>query len=135
MKPLMRTDSEALMHAGVALGKRAFDRLLSELDWSVDRIQKTFCHQIGVGHRKLMFESLGLDTKLDFATLGWLGNTGSVALPITMAIGIEQGHLAKGDQVALMGIGSGINTVMLGVDWQRSPLAPVREAAGTLAAP
>lgn len=134
MRPLMRTDSEALMHAGVALGQRAFQRLLSELQWTTDRITKTFCHQIGVGHRKLMFESLGLETSLDFATLGWLGNTGSVALPITMAIGIEQGHLKPQDQVALMGIGSGINTVMLGVDWQKSPVATVREPVGSATA-
>ena len=68
-----------------------------------------------------MFESLGLELKIDYSTLEWLGNTGSVALPITAAIGIEDGHLAKDDHLALLGIGSGINVLMLAVDWQRSP--------------
>ena len=50
-----------------------------------------------------------------------LGNTGSVALPMTAAIGIENGHVQKDDRLGLLGIGSGINVLMLAVDWQRSP--------------
>jgi hypothetical protein len=37
-----------------------------------------------------------------------------------MAIGIEHGRLGAGDRVAMLGIGSGINCLMLGVEWQRS---------------
>lgn len=69
-----------------------------------------------------MFEQLDLDTRLDFTTVETLGNTGSVALPVTLAIGAEQGQLAPKDRVAMMGIGSGINTVMLGVEWQAAPV-------------
>ena len=67
-----------------------------------------------------MFESLGLDPAIDFATLETLGNTGAAALPITMALGIEQGRLQQGDRVAMLGIGSGINCQMLAVEWQKS---------------
>ena len=72
-----------------------------------------------------MFEALGLEPSIDFPTVEMLGNTGSVALPMAMALGIEHGHLAKDDHVAMLGIGSGINVLMLAVDWQRScvPLA------------
>ena len=52
---------------------------------------KPFCHQVGVAHRRLLFEALALDPAMDFATVEYLGNTGSVALPMTAAIGIEQG--------------------------------------------
>ena len=67
-----------------------------------------------------MLESLNLRPETDFATLEYLGNTGSVALPTTLALGLEYGHVNKGDQLALLGIGSGINSVMLGVDWQQT---------------
>ena len=70
-----------------------------------------------------MFESLGLEPPIDYSTFEYLGNTGSVALPMTAAIGIENGHLRKDDHVALLGIGSGINVIMLGVEWQRSLVA------------
>ena len=132
MKPLMQTDSEQLMHAGIQLGAAAFETLLAELDWSRDKIDKTFCHQIGLGHRRLMFESLGLDTAGDYSTVQWLGNTGSVALPITMALGVERGHVASGDQIAMLGIGSGINSIMLAADWQTVP-AEVSQAAESAA--
>ncbi len=66
-----------------------------------------------------MLETLGLDPAADFTTFETLGNTGSVALPITAALGIERGHLRSGDRVAMMGIGSGINVVMLGLDWRK----------------
>src|SRR5262249_48750507 len=86
-------------------------------------IDRTFCHQVGVAHRKLMLDSLGLNPQRDFATLETLGNTGSAALPITMALGIEQGQLRTNDRVAMLGIGSGINCLMLAVEWQTAAAA------------
>ncbi|MEN6405714.1 MAG: 3-oxoacyl-ACP synthase III [Thermoguttaceae bacterium] len=115
---LMQTDSETLMREGVAAAQRAFGAFLAEIVWSASDIQKTFCHQVGRAHRRLLFDSLGLDTALDYSTFETLGNTGSTALPMTMALGIENGRLQSGDHVAMLGIGSGINVVMLGVDWR-----------------
>ena len=120
MQPLMETDSERLMQEGIATGVDTFPPFLREIDWDVADIGKTFCHQVGAAHRKLMLQSLGLDAARDFTTLEWLGNTGSVALPITMAIGVESGCVAAGENVGLLGIGSGINCLMLGVSWQRT---------------
>jgi 3-oxoacyl-[acyl-carrier-protein] synthase III len=117
MQPLMWTDSETLMHEGITVGKQAFADFLAEMGWQAGDINKTFCHQVGKIHQKLMFETLGLDPKIDYSTLEYLGNTGSVAAPITAAIGMENGRLQKGDKAALMGIGSGINVIILGLEW------------------
>jgi 3-oxoacyl-[acyl-carrier-protein] synthase-3 len=116
----MQTDSEMLLRQGVAAGAETFERFLAAAGWEPDQIDRTFCHQVGVAHRARMFESLGLNPEIDFATVETLGNTGSAALPVTMAIGIEQGRLRAGDRVAMLGIGSGINCLMLGVEWQSS---------------
>lgn len=120
MRPLMETDSTRLMQEGIAAGAATFAAFLAEAGWSLEDIDKTFCHQVGAAHRKLMLQSLGLRPQNDFATLETLGNTGSAALPVTMALGIEQGHLGADENVALLGIGSGINALMLAVDWQHS---------------
>ena len=120
MQPLMQTDSERLMHEGITTGAETFIQFLQDVGWSHDEIDKTFCHQVGVAHRKLMLEALALNPAVDYTTIETLGNTGSVALPITMALGIEAGHVQKNDRVAMLGIGSGINCVMLGAHWQRS---------------
>ena len=117
VRPLMQTDSETLMREGIATARAAFADFLQELAWQPADIQKTFCHQVGKAHHRLLFETLGLDQRIDFATYEYLGNTGAVALPMTAALGIDRGHVQPGDRVALMGIGSGINVVMLGVEW------------------
>ncbi len=134
LETIMRTDSEELLRRGIAAGANTFDRFLASTGWESDDIDRTFCHQVGVAHRKLLFESLTLNPAIDFATLETLGNTGAAALPITMAIGIDQGRLRKDDRVALLGIGSGINCLMLGVEWQKSlaACAPQDDALATV---
>jgi 3-oxoacyl-[acyl-carrier-protein] synthase-3 len=118
MQPLMATDSEQLMREGIATGVETFREFLEAANWQPADIDRTFCHQVGAVHRKLMLESLGLAPEHDFVTFPWLGNTGSVALPVTLAIGLQGGHVQAGDRIAMLGIGSGINCVMLGVHWQ-----------------
>jgi acyl-CoA:acyl-CoA alkyltransferase len=127
LETFMDTDSEELMRRGVAAGAATFERFLGAAGWQPQHIDRTFCHQVGVAHRKLMFESLGLDPAIDFATVETLGNTGAAALPVTMAIGVEQGRLRPRDRIALLGIGSGINCLMLAVEWKCNPAGIARE--------
>jgi 3-oxoacyl-[acyl-carrier-protein] synthase-3 len=120
MQPLMHTNSEALMQNGIAAGVATFPRLLAAAGLTREELSKTFCHQVGAAHRKAMLAALEIPRKADFSTLEWLGNTGSVALPMTMAIGLEAGHVAPLEHVGMLGIGSGINCVMLAVHWRLS---------------
>jgi 3-oxoacyl-[acyl-carrier-protein] synthase-3 len=115
--PLMRTDSEVMMREGCALARRTWDATRSSLGWTSDTIDKVFCHQVGKAHRKMLYETLGIDPAKDFSTLEYLGNVGSASLPVTLAIGLEQGRVEPGDRVMLFGIGSGLNCVMLGLQW------------------
>jgi acyl-CoA:acyl-CoA alkyltransferase len=117
---LMATDSESLMREGVAAAQTAFAVFLQELGWQTGDIQKAFCHQVGRAHHRLLFESLGLDPAIDFSTFESLGNTGAAALPTAASLGIESGRVLGGDRVAMLGIGSGINVMMLGMEWQGS---------------
>jgi 3-oxoacyl-[acyl-carrier-protein] synthase-3 len=120
MRPLMATDAEQLLHEGVATGVETFKEFLNETGWSHDDIGKSFCHQVGSAHRKLLLDTLGLDPACDYTTYEWLGNTGSVALPITLAVGLQRGFVQAGEKISLLGIGSGINCLMLAAEWQRS---------------
>lgn len=141
MSPLMQTDSEALLQAGIATGVETFVDFCGETTWGGPGepvLHKSCCHQVGAAHRRLMLESLDLPIQNDFATFPWLGNTGSVALPITTALAAEFGHLQPGDRFGMLGIGSGINCIMVGVDWQRvfvfgnREAIPQHEAVGTM---
>ncbi len=118
MTPLMDTDSERLLIEGVDAARMTFHEFLRASTWQRNEIDKTFCHQVGAAHRKLLFERLELSPTIDFPTVAFLGNMGSVSLPITMAMGVEQRWLSENDRVSLLGIGSGINVVMAGVEWK-----------------
>jgi acyl-CoA:acyl-CoA alkyltransferase len=115
--PLMDTDSETLMKEGCRLAGKTWVRTREVLGWSNEEVSRVFGHQVGKGHRKLMYESVGLDPEKDFSTLEFLGNTGSASLPTTFAMGVEQKVLHSGDKAALLGIGSGLNCLMMGVEW------------------
>ena len=120
-RPRMQTDSEALLHAGVGLAAETWDETKRTLGWSNDSVDKAFTHQVGRAHRKLLYDKLGLSEGLDFATVDFLGNTGAAALPVTAAIGLERGHIQPGENVAMLGIGSGLNSIMAGFRFEGLP--------------
>ena len=64
-----------------------------------------------------MYAALGLDLAKDFSTFETLVNTGSVALPVTLANAIDQNEIGEGTKVGLLGIGSGLNCLMLALEW------------------
>jgi 3-oxoacyl-[acyl-carrier-protein] synthase-3 len=114
---LMSTDSEALMHYGVETAGATWDLFKNETGIAETDIGCICTHQVGSAHKKLLFESLGLDFGKDFSTLEFMGNTGSVSCPVTAAIAVETGVVSQGTTLVLLGIGSGINCTMLGVKW------------------
>lgn len=116
-RPLMSTDSEALLHAGVQLAETTWAATKSVLNWNNESVQKLYTHQVGKAHRSLLLNRLQLPADRDFPTVEFLGNTGAVALPTAAALGMQRGFVVSGDRVALLGIGSGLNSIMLGLEW------------------
>jgi 3-oxoacyl-[acyl-carrier-protein] synthase III len=114
---LMQTDSEALLHAGNQLAGRTFELFLEQLDWTRESIERVITHQVGTAHRRLLFETVGLDPKLDFPTVETMGNIGSVSLPLSFSMAQDANWIKPGQRVAMLGIGSGLNCMMLGLDW------------------
>ncbi len=116
-RPRMDTDSEALLEAGIRLAEKTWQVTKNSLGWTNEDVSRVFTHQVGKAHRKLMLENLGLPGDCDYPIYDRFGNTGSAALPLSLALGAENGLVKEGDQVALLGIGSGLNSLMLGLDW------------------
>ena len=110
----MQTDSEQLLIAGVGLAQETWRDFTAEQGASFDRF---ICHQVGSTHRRKLYETLGLDLAQDFSTFETLGNTGSVALPATLCAAVDAGAVQEGHRVGLLGIGSGLNCLMLALEW------------------
>jgi len=113
----MQTDSEALLVAGVQLASETWAAFTEEVNWAPDSFNRFICHQVGSTHRRKLYEALEIDLVRDFSTFETLGNTGSVALPATLAAAAEANAIRPGDRVGLLGIGSGLNCLMLAVEW------------------
>lgn len=114
---MMETDSEELMKAGVALAEKTWEETKRELGWTNEDVDCFVGHQVGVAHETLLKQILKLETCPTFTTYEYLGNTGASALPITLNIYDDQKRIPEGSRVGLLGIGSGLNSIMLGVKW------------------
>lgn len=115
--PSMRTDSEGILRNGLALAGETWKAFKKELRWGNSDVDKVFCHQVTTVHQQQLLDTLKLDESKGFSSVEYLGNVGPVSLPITLAIAIDEGTLDPGDNVAMLGIGSGLSSVMLGVIW------------------
>ena len=114
---VMNTDSVGVLQNGVILGRETFRDLRRELGWREEQPDKVVCHQVGTAHQSAILGAIGLPPEKDFSTFRYLGNIGTVSIIVTAAIADERGFLQSGDQVAFLGIGSGLNCLMLGAEW------------------
>lgn len=113
----MQTDAELLLEGGCALAGETWREFQEYLGWAAEDVARTYCHQVGTIHQDRLHAALGLDPSRDFSTFEVLGNMGSVSVPLTMAMGVDRDPPPPGAKVALLGIGSGLSCVMLGVRW------------------
>ncbi len=113
----MQTDSVKVLKYGVQLGKETWEQLLAHLGWQHDSIDRVICHQVGAGHQEQILKAFGIDPGKDFSSYAYLGNMGTVSLPLTAALAGQRGFLQPGQRVAFLGIGSGLNCMMLGWQW------------------
>jgi 3-oxoacyl-[acyl-carrier-protein] synthase-3 len=113
----MTTDSVAVLKHGVELGRATWEAFLAELGWARDAVDRVICHQVGAAHQREILRALGIAPERDFATYAHLGNMGTAALPAAASIAEAREFLRPGDRVGFLGIGSGLNCMMLGIEW------------------
>ncbi|MCG6892488.1 MAG: 3-oxoacyl-ACP synthase III [Desulfobacteraceae bacterium] len=113
----METDSVGVLRHGVVLGVETYRDFRRLMRWSENEPDKIICHQVGAAHQRTILDAIGVAPEKDFVTYPYLGNIGTVSLPITAAIASERGFLETGDAVGFLGIGSGLNCLMLGIQW------------------
>lgn len=114
----MMTDGKTLLEKGTVLARKTWEKFSAKTGINVDSVDTVFSHQVGMLHRNVVFDAIGMDVKKDFTTFEYLGNTGSVAMPITTAMGCEKGAFSPGKQAVMMGIGSGLVCTMYNLEWE-----------------
>jgi len=113
----MLTDSEELLVAGIGVATRAWAQFVETTGWTPETPDCVITHQVGKAHSRELFKALELDLAKDYTTFETLGNVGSVSCPITLARAIEDQTYAPGMKAALLGIGSGLSSIMMALEW------------------
>lgn len=113
---VMQTDSEELLHAGISVAKCAWQKFLHIHKWEPKDPELIITHQVGKAHTRAVLEALTLDPDLNFSSFERLGNCGSVSLPITYTLACENDSSNLKRRTALLGIGSGLSSLMLSIN-------------------
>jgi 3-oxoacyl-[acyl-carrier-protein] synthase-3 len=113
---LMQTDSEELLHAGIKVATLAWKKFLQVSKWDSQSPELVVTHQVGKAHQFEIEKALGYDSVKSFTSYESLGNCGSVSLPITYTLACEQNQNYLKKKSALLGIGSGLSSLMLALN-------------------
>lgn len=113
----METETKQLLFAGVTLARETWAAAQETLGWSDAVLDELVLHQVSLVHMATLCQTLGITMSKALLTFPQLGNVGPASVPITLHQAVAAGRIQKGNRVALMGIGSGINVSMLELVW------------------
>ena len=109
----MRTDSRALLEAGLELSSELWQEAAATFDWS--DLDCYVIHQVSSVHTKAITTALGIDPARVPMTFPHYGNIGPASIPFTLAKQVDD--LRAGDRVGCLGIGSGLNSSVIEIAW------------------
>jgi len=113
----MRTDTRILLSEGLKLAAKTFGAAKIALGWVANELDQFVIHQVSKVHTDSLVKLLGLDPDKVHTIYPEMGNVGPASVPIVLARVAELGKVRRGDRVALLGIGSGLNCAMAEVVW------------------
>jgi 3-oxoacyl-[acyl-carrier-protein] synthase-3 len=113
----MKTDPAKLLAEGVKLANYTWYQALSELDLEATDVREYAMHQVGKANHDTVIRALSLPSERALRVYPDYGNIGAAGVPLTLAKAVELQRVAPGDTVAMMGIGSGLNCQVMGVEW------------------
>ena len=113
----MVTDTRMLLIEGIKLAQKTFEVARVKLGWVASEMDEFVVHQVSKVHTAAFIKNFGIDPKKVMTIFGEHGNIGPASVPIVLSKLKELGRLKKGDRIALLGIGSGLNCSMAEVVW------------------
>ena len=113
----MVTDTRILLSEGLKLASKTFLAAKIAFGWVASELDQFIIHQVSKVHTDSLVKLLGLDPEKVHAIYPEMGNIGPASVPIVLAKAVELGRIRRGDRVALLGIGSGLNCSMAEIIW------------------
>lgn len=109
----MTTDSKGLLDAGVQLAVDTWTDAADEFDWR--DLDAYVIHQVSSVHTEAITSALGIDPRRTPVIFPTRGNVGPASIPFTLAL--HASDFSSGDRIACMGIGSGLNSAVIEIEW------------------
>lgn len=113
----MWTDTKNLLIEGLKLAGLTFSTARTVLGWVVQELDHVVIHQVSKAHTDSFIKRFGVDPAKVYRIFPNLGNIGPASIPTVLSRIADEGRVKRGDRVALMGIGSGLNCSMAEVVW------------------
>lgn len=112
-----RTDSQALLQGGLDLAEDGWAEAVEAFGWCIDRVHTFAIHQVSKVHTDMLTSLLKFDPERVPRIYPQYGNTGPASVPTVLSKEVNEGRVNHGDQVLLVGMGSGINAAAFEVLW------------------
>jgi 3-oxoacyl-[acyl-carrier-protein] synthase III len=113
----MVTDTRTLLIEGIKLATKTWGAAKQALGWAADEMDEFVIHQVSQVHTAAFVKAFGINPKKVLTIFNEHGNIGPASVPIVLSKLREMGRLKKGNRIALLGIGSGLNCSMAEVVW------------------
>ena len=113
----MRTDTKGLLLAGLELAESLWKESVTSFDWDPGSIDTFVLHQVSKVHTEAVCTTLGLDIDRFPVIYPTFANIGPAGVPTVLSKAVQDGTITTGDQVMLLGVGSGINAAAAEIIW------------------
>lgn len=114
---IMVTDAPKILEAGMDLTLKIHQEAAVKLNWNTAQFDEFAIHQIGKVHTNMFREMFGIESHKLMETFPKYGNMGPASLPFVISKLETSGRLISNKRLAIVGIGSGLNCMMMDVQW------------------
>ena len=99
------------------LAQRTWADVAGVLPLTPDTVKEYALHQVGAANHDAVLQALKIPPTKAIRLYIDNGNVGACGVPFSLSTLVGKRRVQQGDRVALMGIGSGLNVMMMGVEW------------------
>ncbi|NKI35879.1 3-oxoacyl-ACP synthase III [Wenzhouxiangella sp. XN79A] len=113
----MWTDTRTLLTEGMKLAGLTYTAARTVLGWVANDLDHIVIHQVSKAHTEMFIRMFRVDPARVYRIFPFLGNIGPASIPTVLSRIVDEDRVNRGDKIALMGIGSGLNCSMAEVVW------------------
>ncbi|MFI7587622.1 3-oxoacyl-ACP synthase III family protein [Spongisporangium articulatum] len=94
-----------------------FPKTLERLNWRSDEVSLVVPHQVSRSVVIELARRWDYPTERCMITVGQYGNCAAASIPLALSLAVEEGRVAKGDKIALVGGAAGFSAGVVPIVW------------------